>query len=251
MSWTETESLSFTARHDEGNQRDAERVLVRLEKFREELSELFDFTPHDVSVVIHPNALALSLAQPWLPLARRTAAPAGRRYFAGWFSAREIHVLAPEALRKRASNVPGSREALELEPEHEYAHLVVGANNPALPPPFNTRTFRSYVRWAWLCEGAATWLSGQTNYLRPAIVRRMREGGRPSFPPDTRDAPLLGGTVFDLLEGERDVDACVDLATRFDEAAARRALENAFGMHFTDVERAWREHLTVLTAGAD
>ena len=98
----------------------------------------------------------LGLSQPWLPLARRAAAPASRRYYAGWFGENEIHVLSPPALERRASNVAGSREALLLSPEHEYAHVVVGANNPDLPPPFSTAAFRRYVRWAWLCEGAAT-----------------------------------------------------------------------------------------------
>jgi hypothetical protein len=249
--WEESHSPTFSARHDSSQRAEAAAVLESLEAFRDEVHGLFERVPEEVAVVLHPRAWALTLAHPWLPLARTVAAPASRRYFAGWFTEADIHVLSPPALERRASTVPGSREALLLSPLHEYSHLVIGVNNPDLPPPFSPSAFRRYVRWAWLCEGAATWLSGQTNYLRPAIVRRMREGGRPSFPPDTRDAPLLGGTVFDLLEGERDVDACVDLATRFDEAAARRALENAFGMHFTDVERAWREHLTVLTAGAD
>ena len=132
---------------------------------------------------MHARSLALSLAHPWLPLARRVAAPASRRYFAGWFAEHEIHVLAPSALERRASNVAGSREALLLTPRHEYSHLVLGANNPDLPPPFSPAHFRRYVRWAWLCEGAAAWLSGQTPLFRAAIVRRMREGGRPEFPP--------------------------------------------------------------------
>ena len=107
--------------------------------------------PDEVGVVLHPRPAALALAHPWLPLARRAAAPAARRYYAGWFGEFEIHVLAPPALEKRASGVPGSREALLLTPQHEYAHLVVGANNPDLPPPLSWSTFRRYVRWAWLC----------------------------------------------------------------------------------------------------
>ena len=152
--------------------------------------------------MLHPRAAALTLAHPWLPLARMVAAPASRRYFAGWFTEADIHVLSPPALERRASKVPGSREALLLSPLHEYSHLVIGANNPDLPPPFSPAAFRRYVRWAWLCEGGAVWLSGQTPYLRAAIVRRLREGGRPEFPPSARDAMLLGGTIFSMLERE-------------------------------------------------
>ena len=146
MAWVETLSPSFAARHDSNAADDAARVLDELEAFRERLGGLFDRTPGDVAVVIHPHPVMLALAHPWLPLARLVAAPASRRYFAGWFSSREIHVLSRAALERRASGVEGSREALLLAPQHEYAHLVVGANNPDLPPPFGPRSFRRYMR---------------------------------------------------------------------------------------------------------
>src|SRR5919206_2566011 len=115
-----------------------------------------------------------------------------------------------------------------LSPLHEYAHLTIGANNPALPPPFNPGTFRRYLRWAWLAEGAATQLSGQTPHLRAAVARRLHEGDAPSFPPSPRDAPLLGGTLLDMLEEERGSDALVALTSRLDPDGAERALERAF-----------------------
>src|SRR5918999_4749792 len=149
MPWVESHSLSFSARHNSDQVEDAAAVLAELEVLRDELTGLFERVPGEVAVVLHPRAAALALAQPWLPLARRAAAPASRRYYAGWFGENEIHVLAPPALEKRASGVAGSREALLLTPQHEYAHLVVGANNPYLPPPFSISTFRRYVRWAW------------------------------------------------------------------------------------------------------
>jgi hypothetical protein len=247
MAWVETHSLSFSARHDSAQADDAAAVLDSLEAFRDELDGRFERTPYEVSVVIHPRPLMLALAHPWLPLARLAAAPASRRYFAGWFSAREIHVLAPAALERRASGVPGSREALLRTPQHEYAHLVVGANNPALPPPFNPRTFRRYVEWAWLCEGAAAWFSGQTRRLRGAIARRLREGPGPAFPPPARDAFLLGGTVLSLLELERGPEACVALASRLG-ASGGGAIERAFGRPAAAVGRDWREHLLELSA---
>ena len=128
-------------------------------------------------------------------------------------------MLAPPALERRSSGVEGSLEALLLTPQHEYSHLVIGAQNPDLPPPFTPGTFRRYMRRAWLCEGAATWLSGQTGHLRAAVVRRLREGGRPDFPPSTRDAQLLGGTLFAMLEEESGPEAPVELAATREDGA--------------------------------
>ncbi len=114
MAWVETQSPSFTARHASEDAHSAMALLGRLERFREELSEVFETTPGDVSAVMHSHDWQLALAHPWLPLARRVAAPASRRYFAGWFSSGEIHVLAPSALERRASGLPESAAALEL-----------------------------------------------------------------------------------------------------------------------------------------
>jgi hypothetical protein len=248
VTWEESNSPSFSARHDSSQRAEAAAVLESLEKFREEVDGLFARAPGDIAVVLHPRAAALTLAHPWLPLARMVAAPASRRYFAGWFSREEIHVLAQGALERRASGVAGSREALLLTPHHEYAHLVVGANNPDFPPPFSPGSFRRYVRWAWLCEGAATHFSGQTPHLRPAIVRRLHEGPRPEFPPSARDAQLLGGTVFSLLEQEDGASAAVALASSRDDDGPRRAIEWAFGRRAAEVERDWRDYLASLKA---
>jgi hypothetical protein len=246
--WVESHSLSFSARHDSSQAGEAAAVLERLEGFREQVAGLFERTPGEVSVVIHPRAFMLALAHPWLPIARMVAAPASRRYFAGWFAREEIHVLAPPALERRASGVEGSLEALLLTPQHEYAHLVMGANNPDFPPPFSGGSFRRYVRWAWLCEGAATHFSGQTPHLRPAIVRRLHEGPRPAFPPSARDAQLLGGTVFGLLEHLDGADAAVALAASRDDDGPRRAIEWAFGRRAAEVEGDWRDYLESLKA---
>ena len=240
--------MSFSARHETRHADVAAELLQRLEEFRAELGGVFDQTPWDVAVVIHPSPLELALAHPWLPLARMFAAPASRRYFAGWFASGEIHVLAPEALAARASRVPGSREALARSPHHEYAHLALAANNPALPPPFTVKTFRRYLELAWVCEGAATWLAGQTRYLRPAIARRMREGKPPSFPPAAADAQLLGGTVFSLLARAAGREACVELAKVEAREQAREAIERAFARPIAEVEEDWREYLRTFSA---
>jgi hypothetical protein len=249
LPWVESHSLSFSARHDESQGDYAAVVLDELESFRERLEGRFERTPYEVAVIIHPRSTMLALAHPWLPLARLMAAPASRRYFAGWFSSNEIHVLTRPALERRASGVEGSREALMLTPQHEYAHLVVGANNPDLPPPFTPGAFRRYVRWAWLCEGAAVHFAGQTGHLRAAIVRRLREGGRPEFPPNARDAQLLGGTVYALLQEEAGPLAAVALAASPLADGTRRAIEGTFGRPLLHVERDWRGYLDSLRAG--
>src|ERR687887_2643974 len=94
MPWAETQSPSFAARHDSRLADEAEQMLEELEGFRSQLAEQFERTPGDVSVVIHPTPFQLSLAHPALPLARMGAAPASRRYYAGWFGSREVHVLS-------------------------------------------------------------------------------------------------------------------------------------------------------------
>ena len=116
MGWTETRSDSLTARHESEDAESVERLLDALEAFRHELSDRFEYAPGELALVVHSRPAALDLAQPWLPLARRFAAPAARRYMVGWFSMTEIHVLAPRALERRGSAVAGSIEALRLAP---------------------------------------------------------------------------------------------------------------------------------------
>jgi hypothetical protein len=245
VAWTETPSLSFTARH-EANQSDAAlAVLESLESYRTRLEVLFPRVPANVTVVLHDSALQLALAQPYLPLARRLSAPAGRRYMAGWFTADEVHALAPQVLRRLAAG-PSSLKALLLTPERAYTLLVVGVNSQLLPPPFRPRSFARFLRFAWLAEGAAQFFSGQLPHLRAAIARRLR-GRPPQLPPGIRDAALLGGSVFDLLARERGIDACVRLALHGPGEQRREAiLEDAFDSPFADLRLRWRTHLEEL-----
>ena len=74
------------------------------------------------------------MAHPFLPAARWSAAPAGRRYLAGWAMATELHVLNDPHMERRAAG-DDSLEALRGTAERLYAQLVVAANNTALPPP--------------------------------------------------------------------------------------------------------------------
>lgn len=249
MPWVESVSPSFRARFEERDTDEAARVLEQLERARERLARHFARVPGELTVVVHDSSLALSLAAPYLPLARIVTAPAGRRYLAGWFGASELHVLAPRLLDARASGVAGSRELLALTPSAMYASAVVGANNPELPPPFTLASFMRYLRWAWLAQGAAQYFAGQVEHLRPAIARRLHEGVAPSFPPGVRDAAILGGTVFDLLAREEGEGAAARLAGRLHPEGAEAALVTAFGQRtIAHTAGTWRTHLSRLAS---
>jgi hypothetical protein len=247
VSWVETSSPHFAARHSESDSDDVAGVLDLLEHTRERLAGGFPTVPDEVAVVVHPSRPALYAAKPALPFISRLTAPAARRYVVGWFSRDAIHLLAPRFLRARASNVPGSREMAMLAPAALYAQLVAGHNNPRLPPPFRPWTLARWRRWAWLSWGAGQYFSGQTGYVRPAITRRLREGPRPRFPPTMRDAPLLGGTVLDLLAREEGDAAAVRLACEPVRGDPRKALIAAFqGRSLVHTEGTWRTHLARL-----
>jgi hypothetical protein len=244
MSWTETASLTFTARH-EASQVDATlAVLEALEAHRTRLEALFPEVPANVTVVLHDSSLQLALAHPQLLLARRLASPAGRRYMAGCYTTTEVHSLAPQVLRRLAAG-PDSAKALALTPERVYTLLVIGTNSPLLPPPFRPGTFARLLRLAWLADGAAQFLAGQVPHLRAALARRLR-GRPPDLPPGARDAALLAGSVYDLLARERGVEACVRLALADQLQAPERMIEGAFGSPYADVRLRWRAHLEQL-----
>lgn len=244
MAWVETVTASFRARHESADTDDVARALDSLEATRARLAIVFPSTVADVTVVFHRSAILLDLAHPLVPLERALTAPAARRYVVGSTGAQTIHVLAPEALRARASAVPGSREMLERAPDVLYARLVVGRNNRRLPPPATPPRLLQRLRWAWLVEGTARYFAGQVEHARPAIARRLREGARPDFPPRLRDAALLGPTLIDLLARERGPEAAMRLACYLNPAGPDTALREAFaGRSLVHTEGAWRSHL--------
>jgi hypothetical protein len=241
--WAETASESFVARHDERDAADADRVLAQLEYARERLERQLEISLDTLDVVIHGSPAQLDAAQPWLPFQRRLTAPAARRYVVGWAGERELHVLCPRLLAQRASNVEGSLEMLMLAPSALLARHALARRHPGFPPPLGPLRIRRWMRSAWFVEGGAQWLAGQTRHVRPAVARRLHEGGKPAFPPKPADAMLLGGTVFDLLAREEGERAAV--------AAARGGpvplLRDGFpGRGVRRTEDAWRSHLARL-----
>jgi len=242
MAWVETESLSFIARHESDDDACAQRTLDRLEDLRLRLEERFDEAPGGVTLVVHPSPGWLAAAHPFLPAARLAAAPAGRRYLARWAMASELHVLNDEHADRRAAG-EDSLAALRGTAERLYAQIVIAANNGRVPPPWGPRRFARYLRWAWLIEGGGQYFAGQSSYFRAAVVTRLRLGAAPSFPPSARDAIILGGTVFDLLERERGPEACEILVSRLRREGAEHAIELAFDARFRHVESEWRRYL--------
>ena len=242
MAWVETNSLSFAARHEANDAECAQRMLDDLEDLRLSLEERFEEAPGEVAVVVHPAAGWLSAAHPFLPAARWAAAPAGRRYLAGWAMATELHVLNDVYMDRRAAG-EDSQRALRGTVERLYVQLVLAANNDLLPPPWGPRRFARYLRWAWLIEGAGQYYAGQIPHFRAAVIRRIREGGPPAFPPSARDAIILGGTIFDLLERSAGPDAADLLVSRLRKDGVQGNLELAFGEPIDEIERVWRRHL--------
>jgi hypothetical protein len=245
VSWVETASPSFTARHEAGQTEDAEAVLDALESHRARLRELYPRLPENVTLVLHDSWLQLALALPRLPMARRLASPSARRYMVGGFTQHELHVLAPARLQELAGG-PDSLEALMLTPQRVYTMLVAGTDNPLLPPPFRPRTASTMRRVPWLLEGIGQYLSGQVPLLRPAISIRLREGPV-RFPPTRRDSPLVAGALYDLLGSERGEGACVRLS-RSPVTDVPGALETAFGRKMLDLVSLWRSHLEHLAS---
>ena len=247
MAWLETASATFIARHDERDAPDVERVLAQLEYVRGRLDARFPERLGELAVVIHGTSAQLDAAEPWLPLQRRLTAAAGRRYLVGWAGERELHVLAPRLLARRASNVEGSLELLMLSPSGLLARRALAARHPGFPPPLGPRRLQRWLRSAWFVEGAAQWLSGQTKHVRPAVARRLREGAEPAFPPARADALLLGGTVFDLVAREDGDRAAVAMTRAAPDEALAAALRGRRARH---TEAAWRSPLARLAAPA-
>src|SRR5579875_2827166 len=200
MPWIESASESFSCRHASADTVDAARVLRQLERVRERLStQLPQPVPAELTVVLHDSPHALVLSNPLMPVIWALTARPARRYVAGWVGRHELHVLSPRALRDRASGVSGSFEMLALAPASLYTkRVIIGTNRELQQARLPTRSWAE-LRWAWLVDGAARWLSGESGHGRSVVGQYMRSGHRPRFPPSARDAPLLAPTLMELL----------------------------------------------------
>lgn len=250
MPWTESASASFACRHSSARTGDAARVLRLLERTRERLATSFPDPASDLTVVLHDSPQALALSNPLLPaIWGLTAAPA-RRYVTGWAGRQELHVLSPRALRERASGVSGSFEMLALAPASLYAkRVIVGSNRELHQARLPARSWAE-LRWAWLVEGAARWLSGESGHARAVVGQYLRRGHRPHFPPSARDAPLLGPSLIEFLAHEQGPAAVTRLVGRLHTGGAGAALISAFpGRGLASIESEWRSRLRRLAEG--
>ena len=155
-------------------------------------------------------------------------------------------MLSPALLRARASNVPGSREMLALSAAALYARRVIVENNRDL-----RRVMARDPRRGASCAGRGCSRAPRAgSRARPSTPGRRspaacaRAAAR-AFRPGLRDAPLLGGTVIDLLAREEGEPAAAAFATRLDPQGPRAALAKAFGGRpLRHTEEAWRSHLS-------
>ncbi len=159
----------------------------------------------------------------------------------------ELHVLNEPWTEQRAGGEDSER-ALRGTADRLYVQLVLAANNELLPPTWTPRRFFRYLRWAWMIEGGSQYFAGHVPLYRAAVLNRLRAGNRPAFPPSRRDAVILGGTVFDLLEQERGIAACELMVQRLRRGGPRANLELAFEAPVHRVEREWRAYLEELAS---
>ena len=80
-------------------------------------------------------------------------------------------------------------------------------------------------------------------------MRRLNEGGSQSFPPSARDAIILGGSIFDLLDREVGRHACDLLVNRLPKSGPVTALETAFGARMREIEPVWMDHVHEFATG--
>lgn len=249
MPWVESASASFQCRHSSQDTDDVARVLGLLERTRDRLATVFPRTVGNLTVVMHDSSASLLAASPGLGVIWTLTEPSSRRYVTGSVGRRELHVLAPAALARRASRVAGSGQILALTPASLYARRVITECNHELHDANAASQLARTLRWAWVLEGGSRWFSGETAQARVAITRRLHDGRRPSFPPSVRDAPLLGGTVVDMIAREHGELAASQFVTRFHPQGSRAALRKAFsGRDLAHVEGAWRSHLSHLAS---
>ncbi len=249
MAWVQSESPSFQCRHSGDCTEDVARLLGSLEALRSGLQTAFPHPVDDLTLVMHDGPRFLAAVNPLLAVQWRRSDPASRPLLTGWVTEHEIHLLSPPALRARAAGNPALAAVLTHAAETLYTRRVIIAANHDLHRALAPARAVVSLRWAWLLEGASRWFSGESAAARPLVVARLRAGSAPRFPPSAREAPLLAGTLIDLLVREEGERAAVELAERLHPEGARGALVKAFaGRPTVHTEGAWRSHLSRLAA---
>ena len=181
---------------------------------------------------------------PLVVAADRSGGAALRRRLGG--SARDPRprprgAASPGVQRPRLARDAGAERRRALRPARdprEQPRSCAGVIGPI--------RLRRELRWAWLLEGAARWFSGQTEHARPAIARRLHEGGGVGrvFHPACATPPCSGGTVIDLLARRRERRAAAQFAARLHPPRPPgRSLTGVRRPPAGPTEGAWRSHL--------
>ncbi len=218
-------------------------MLAQLERARERILEQYT-VPDELTVVLHDTAAELVLSNPLLPPLWAVTARPARRYLTGWAGINELHVLSPKALRERATSVSGSFEMLALAPVTQYAkRVVLGANRELQAARLPARSLAE-LRWAWLIDGTARWLAGESDYSRRVVGQYLRSGHRPRFPPSAHDAPLLAPILIAMIAEQEGAATVARLAGRLHSNGAQAALRGVLsGERLLTIENDWRARL--------
>ncbi len=247
MAWVESDTEHFHCRHNSEHDADAARVLALLERVRERLTGKLPQTVEAFTVVLHDTPASLALSHPMMAVSWRAAYPDARPYVTGWFNPREMHVLSPQALRARATGISGSYEMLRLAPASLYTKRVICESNAELVTARAAARRALETRWAWLLEGCARWLSGESDHADGVVAAYVRQGNKVSFPPTARDAPILAPTLMEMLAQQQGEQAVATIATSLPAQGPRAALTKAFGGRaLMNIESDWRRHLQEL-----
>jgi hypothetical protein len=251
MAWVESHTASFQCRHSADCTDDVARLLSSLEALRSGLQKAFPRTVDDLTLVMHDGPRFLAAANPLLAAQSRRADVASRPLLAGWVTHAEIHLLSPPALRARAAGNPALAAVLAYTAATLYTRRVILEANQDLHRAFAPARAMMSTRWAWLLEGASRWFSGESAAARPLVIARLRAGSQPAFPPAARDAPLLAGTVLDLLVREEGERAAVEMVRRLHPGGTQGALVKAFsGRSMVHTEGSWRSYLSRLASSS-
>ncbi|MBJ7470908.1 MAG: hypothetical protein JHD16_06375 [Solirubrobacteraceae bacterium] len=205
--WTESSSTRFRVRFDDEARTEVEELVHVLETVAARLEAHGLVIPDHPTIVVHPTAFSLGMAQPAFLVAQSFTESNGRRYLASWTAGSTLHLIAPQRLTRGTEGHISMRDALERAPACGLAHLALGNVNPALSLH---RAVRKRA-WFWLAWGAGQTLVGQVPMLASTIAARRRERRALVMPPHARDAVALGGSIVELVLRERGLTALVRL----------------------------------------
>jgi hypothetical protein len=235
--WTESSSNLFRVRFDDDSRTEVEELIHVLETVAARLEAHGLLLPDHPTIVVHPTAFSLGMAQPAFLAAQSLTENNGRRYLASWASGSTLHLIAPTRLMRRTGGHISARDALERQPACGLAHLALGHANPGL---ILQRTLRRRA-WFWLAWGAGQALVGQVPMLASTIAVRRRERRHLQLPPPARDAVALGGSLVELVLRDRGLTALVRLLRDPLPASPEDWIHKALpGLGSTEREIRWR-----------